>query len=80
MCLTDHCSGCGPAECAVSLGCGGHNGSSYGGVQSFECYTPDDSCHTDADCASGEFCTRGPRDNTGEPPDPSWHCASRSCG
>ena len=81
MCLLDDCSGCAADQCAPSWGCAGHVDGSSGGVQSFECYTPDDSCHTDADCRPGEFCTRGPSDNTeGGPPDPSWHCASVSRG
>jgi len=79
LCQGDNCSGCAVADCALSWGCEGHNGGSDSGAQSFECYTPDDSCHTDADCDSGEYCTRGP-DTIGEAVDPSWHCASPSCG
>jgi len=77
MCRRDHCASCGADECAISWGCEGHSGGVYG-VQSFECYTPDDSCHTDADCASAEFCTRGP-DLPSEEVYSSWHCASVRC-
>jgi hypothetical protein len=80
LCVSDLCGACARIDCAVSWGCEGHNGTgSGGGVQSFECYTPDDTCHSDADCDTGEFCTRGPGVR-GEQPDPSWHCASPTCG
>jgi hypothetical protein len=54
MCVSDHCAACGAGECAISWGCAGPHAGAYG-AQSFECYTPHDTCRTDADCDSGEF-------------------------
>jgi len=72
-CLADYCCGCATADCGVSWACLG-----LGFPDALVCHTPADACRTDADCASGEFCTRNSQFSS-DGPDPSWRCTAPWC-